>query len=276
MATRRRGGLRRLVSEAARASLAERDKQMALLGCPPEGPPWPYIIDDKIATRVSREQGPLATSQAQLVRRLRAFRYPYVASHPYGVSNQQGKTFFAHVQSLGLMQFLLNPPFLWEVRRAWFFRRHYELEMEQRKNGVSQHGYPLSFHKEMMFAISTHLNKISKIANNHKVSKKWFAEHYGQTMKQLLSEASVIYPELLRSQPKPHSKIQPHSLDVESRLDIFDAITAELARRRMSNNTLTEQLTALICSAPDCVTTHKLDPSPDLVRRNIRDRRKKP
>jgi hypothetical protein len=148
--------------------------------------------------------------------------------------------------------------------------------MEQRKNGLSQYGYPLSFHSEMLRAISSHLKKISEISNKHSVSKKWFAEHYAQTMKHLLSEASVMYPELLRSQPKPHSKIQPHSLGVESRLDIFDAITGELARRRMSNNTLTEQLTALICSAPDCVTTHKLDPSPDLVRRNIRDRRKKP
>jgi hypothetical protein len=76
MATRRPGELRRLISEAVRASLAERGKQMALLAFPPEGPPWPYIMGDKIATRVSREQGPLATSQAQLVRRLRAFRYP--------------------------------------------------------------------------------------------------------------------------------------------------------------------------------------------------------
>ena len=165
MASRQASGLRQLVSEAARASLAERDKQMALLACPPEGPPWPYIIGDRIAARVSREQGPLSTSQAQLVRRLRAFRYPYVATHPYAVSNRKGKTFFAHVQSLGLLQFLLNPPFLWEVRRVWFFRRHYDLEMELRRKRLSQYGYPVSFHNEMMLAISTHLNKISKIAN---------------------------------------------------------------------------------------------------------------
>jgi hypothetical protein len=275
MATRRPGGLRRFVSEAVRAWLAERNRHRARFDYAPEGPPWPYISGDKIAARVSREQGPPATSQAQLVRRLRAFRHPYVASHPYGVSNRRGKTFFTHVRSLGLLQFVLNPPFLWEVRRAWYFRRHYELEMEQRKKGVSQHGYPISFHKEMMLAISTHLNKISKIASGRKVPEKWFADYRAHAMKQLLAEASIIYPELLRWS-KPYSRIQPHSLGVESRLHIFDAITAELARRKMSNNTLAYQLTALICSPPDCVKTHKLDPSPGLVRKNIGDRPKKP
>jgi hypothetical protein len=198
-----------------------------------------------------------------------------MAPHPYAVKIRSGKSFYRHVQRLGLLDFLLKPPFLWEIRRAWFFRRHYELEEQLRKRKKSQHGYPLAFHREMMLAIASHSERVSRIARKHRVPRNWFKGYYSQSLKHLFSEASVIYPELLRWF-EPSSRLRPHSLGVESRLMVFDAITAEFARRKINNNTLAHQLTALICSPQNCITTHRLDPSADLVRRNIADRKKRP
>jgi hypothetical protein len=271
MAGARLGAVERFVSEALQAWLKERDKDVKPGDPVREGPPYPYVSGDESAARASREQGTPEKSQRQLVRRLKRFQYPYVAPHPYAVKIRSGKSFYRHVRSLGLLNFLLEPPFLWEVRKAWFFHRHYELEKRRRDRKKSQHGYPLAFHREMMLAIASHLGRISKIAREHRVPRKWFVGYYAQTLKQLLSEASVTYPELLRWF-KPNSQLRPHSLDVESRLDVFDAITAEFARKKIKNNTLAYQLTALICSPENCIATHTLDPSPDLVRRNISDR----
>jgi len=275
MAVARLSGLKRFVSEALRERVKERDKHVGSTDPVREGPSWPYVTGDKIAARVTREQGTPEKSRKQLIRRLKRFRYPYITSHPYGPRNTRGKSFYRHAQGLGLLDFLLKPPFLWEIRRAWFFRRHYELEKQLRDRKQSQHGYPLAFHREMMLAIASHLERISRIARKHRVPRKWFEDHYAQTLEQLLSEASVCYPELQRWLT-PTGRLRPHSLGVELQVDIFDAIAAEFARRKIDSKTLAYQLTALICSPQSCITTRTLHPSPDLVRRNIRDRKTKP
>jgi hypothetical protein len=274
MAAARHGKLKRFVSEALEAWLKERDKHIGPADPVREGPPWPYVSGDMIADRVSRELSTPEKSRKQLAWRLKRFRYPYVIHHPFGPPIRTTKSFYRHVKDLGLLDFLLKPPFLWEVRRAWFSRRHHELEKLLHDEAKSQHGYPLKYHRKMMLGILSHLTRISTLASEHGVPRKWFANYYAASLEHLLAEASVCYPELLRWY-KPSSRIRRYPLGVDTQLDIFNAITAEFRMRHKPNSKLAHQLTALICSPQSCIANRELNPRPDTVRTNLRQRRRK-
>jgi|HubBroStandDraft_4_1064222.scaffolds.fasta_scaffold87189_1 hypothetical protein len=83
-----------------------------------------------------------------------------------------------------------------------------------------------------MLAIASHLERISKIARKSQVPRKWFADYYAQTLKQLLTEASICYPEIQRWF-EPGSRLRSHSFGVESQVAVFDAIATEFSRRRI-------------------------------------------
>jgi hypothetical protein len=266
--------VKQFMSEAIQLSQKDREKHAHPADPVRDGPPWPYVSDDKIAVRVSRELSTPEESRKQLTTRLEAFRYPYEAWRPDGTVSQGVGTFYSHVESLGLLDFLLTPPFLWDVRRVWFFRRHHDLELEQRFEKKSQYGYPVAFHREMMLALAGHLARISRIADKHRVPKDYFKAHYEECLRQLLKETAVSYPEW-KLGTKPVGRIRPRSIGVDSQLEIFDAITKELAGRGTKNNKLGYELTALICSPQSCVRTRILEPNPETVRTNVRDRRKK-
>jgi hypothetical protein len=266
--------VKRFMSEAIQVSQKDREKDVRPGDPVRDGPPWPYVSDDKIAARVSRELSTPEESTKQLVARLEAFRYPYEPFRPNGIVSQGAGTFYSHVESLGFLDFLITPPFLWDVRRVWFFRRHHDLELEQRFEKKSQDGYPVAFHREMMLAIAGHLARISKIAAKHQVPVHEFKDYYNEALMQLLKETAVSYPQW-RLWTKPVGRIRPRSFGVDSQLEIFDAITKELAVRGTKNNRLAYELTALICSPQSSVRTRILEPTPDTVRTNVRDRRKK-
>jgi hypothetical protein len=61
---------------------------------------------------------------------------------------------------------------------------------------------------------------------------------------------------------------------VEAQLEVLDAIRGDFAKLKLRNNKLAYQLTALICSLDSDIATHKLDPTPEKVRRNEKDRRR--
>lgn len=265
--------VKRFVAEAIQVSQKDREKNVRPGDPVRDGPPWPYVSDDKIASRVSRELSTPEESRKQLVERLEAFRYPYQAWRPHSEVSQGVSSFYSHVESLGLLDFLITPPFLWDVRRVWFVRRHYELESEQRFQKKSQYGYPVAFHREMMLAIAGHLTRISKIAEKHQVPTHEFKDYYNEALRQLLKETAVSYPQW-RLWTKPVGRIRPRSFGVDSQLEIFDAITKELAGRGTKNNKLAYELTALICSPESCIRTRILEPNPETVRTNVRDRRK--
>jgi hypothetical protein len=125
-----------------------------------------------------------------------------------------------------------------------------------------------------MTALVGHLSQICKIAKKHSVPRSWFQNDYDESLRQLIRDTSVIYPEwLLRKDP--FSRVRPHSLGLESQLEIFDAITKEFSRRKIKNNKLAYELTALICSPPASVQNKILEPNPEAVRTNVRDRRRK-
>jgi hypothetical protein len=266
--------VKQFMSEAIQVSQKDREKHVRPGDPVHDGPSWPYVSDDKIAARVSRELSTPEESRKQLITRLETFRYPYEAWRPGGTVSQGIGTFYSHVESLGLLDFLLTPPFLWDVRRVWFFRRHHDLELEQRVEKKSQYGYPVAFHREMMLAIAGHLARISKIAKKHQVPVDEFKDYYGEALRQLLKETAVSYPQW-KLGTKPVGRIRPRSFGVDSQLAIFDEITKELAGRGTKNNKLAYELTALICSPESCIRTRILEPNPETVRTNVRDRRKK-
>ena len=266
MAAPRLDQLEQFVSEAVRTWLKERDKHEGPADPVREGPPWPYVTGDKIAERVNREQGTLEKSRKQLAWRLKRIRYPY------GTRATVKKSFYTHVKALGLLNFLLSESFLCKVRAAWFFRSHHELEKEYFQRRKSQYGYPREFHRDIMRELSKHWGQIVKIAGKHGVPIAQFAEYLPAIQKQLVVQASVCYPELLWRFRRA-SRITPHSLAVEMRLEIFDAIQVELEKRKIRNDELSYQLTALLCSGRSSIARRLLDATPDVVRLSVTNRK---
>lgn len=266
MAAARLGGLKRLVSEARRARLKERDKHVGPADPVREGPPWPYVSGDKIAARVNRELSTSEKSRKQLVWRLKRFRYPY------GSTARVQKSFYVHVKRMGVLNFLLSEPFLDTVRSAWFFRRYFELEKPLFDEKKSQYGYPWEFHREVLRELSRHWERIVKIAGKHGAPMAQFAEYRKAVQKQLFVQASVYYPQL-QWRFKRASKITPHSFGVEKRLEVFDAIQTEFAKRKITNDELAYQLTALICSGTSSIAKRLLDLAPDVVRLSVTHRK---
>jgi hypothetical protein len=262
MGAARLGQLKQFISDARQAWLDERDKHVGPTDRAREGPPWPYVTGDKIAERVGRELSTVEKSRKQLVWRLKRIRYPY------GTTARVQKSFYVHVRALDLLDFLLSEPFLDNVYNAWFCRRYYELEKTLFDQKKSQYGYPRDFHRDIMRELSKHWGRIVKIAGKHGVPMGEFAEYLKANQKQLLVQASVCYPELLW-RFKRASRITPRSFAVDTRLDIFDAIQKEFTRRKIENDELAYQLTALACSGTSSIVKRLLDPTPDVVRLSV-------
>jgi hypothetical protein len=270
MAAVRSEELERFVSEALELEAKERLASQHPANPFQGGIPFPEISEDKIAAAVSRELSTPEHSQEQLLARLHGLQYPYA---PPNQQRPKAPTFYQHVQKTNLLTFLLEPPFLWEVRIVWSFRLHHKLQAEHRHDQESQYGYQVAFHREMMSALTKQLGNVRRIADKYKVPRDWFDAYYRESLKLLLRETSVIYPEW-RMWRVPVSRLRPRSLRVESQLHIFDAITKELTKRKTNNHQLTRELTALICSPQSCVRTKILEPNPETVRMSVRDRRK--
>ncbi len=257
--------MRRFILEALRAAEAGRARLQD--DVPSLGPPWPYVAHDLIGPRVTAELSDPDKSRRQLVWRLKRLEYPYPER------NKRHRTFYRLLRERGLLDLLLNPPLLWEIRMAWFTRLTDEQEQRLRKEKESQHGHPLEFHRKLMLEIAGHLRRLLQMCKREHVPSSWLTEYSAAIQKQLLREASIYYPQLLRWF-KPASQIRPISLAVDVRVDLFHALDAALRTRNVESHKLAYQLTALISSPSSCIRNHKLDPDPEEVRRNVRDREK--
>jgi hypothetical protein len=267
---KRNAEMRRLITAAHKAYEKEQQLlQKRMPGIPVSiGAGWPHIAVGPNVSKINQILFTPRASRKRLVQRLKAFEYPY----PEG--NKRGKTFYTHVESLGHLKYLLEPPFLWEIRRAWFFRLDYELEKQQKIKLSSQYNYPLEFHLKMMHESLRGLQRIIALAKKFNVPKMWIADYFAGAQKQLLKEAGICYPEMLRGFI-PNSRIYPRAKAVETQLSILKSLLTEFKRKGKANNKLAYQLTALICSGDSCVTTKILDPNPEAVRTSERDDRKK-
>jgi hypothetical protein len=254
--------LQELIHEALDASMAERQGFQERFAEAPVavglGYPHPHTRVDLFAPK---EVDSLAHTKRMLIERLKKFQYPY----PDG--NKAHKTFYLHLKDKGLLDVLLNLPLIFEIQSEWFFRRYYERERKSFDRGESQHGYPLAFHREMMYDLADHLDRIDQVSRSHHVPNDWFAPYRKVVQQHLLREASIYYPELLRDFTEA-SKIRPRHHKGEREADLFRAIESAFAQKGIVNHKLAQQLTALICSAPDCTSTGKLNPSPETIRRN--------
>jgi hypothetical protein len=196
-------------------------------------------------------------------------------SYPYQKENKTGKSFLRHVKSLGLLGLLLKPPFIWEIRMVWFVQRLTWLERDLKGKKLSEYGFPLEFHRKLTLELFDHMERITQLAERHEVpDMEWFAEYYPAIQNQLLRNGAAYYPEL-RRWFKPFHRLRTYNLTVDNQVDIYQKLVGEFKKRGIKNNRLACHLTALICSPADCIQTGKLDPNPELVRKNVRDWRKR-
>ena len=268
MPQHRNAVLRQFLKQARRIADLERQQLQQKIGFPLPQPPWPHAAFGPNLYQINKIISTPEESIKHLLYRLKKFPYPY----PLGTKKH--KTFYLHVKSLGLLDFLLKPPFLWKVRAAWFLRIDYDHEKQAKVEGRSpQYGHPIAFHRDVLNATSGYLSKLRNISKKYGVREDWFKDYFVQINKELLREAAVCYPELLRWH-KPNSRFSPALGTVDTQLEIFGALVAVFKKRGQDNNKLAFQLTALICSSQDSIRAGKLDPSPEAIRRNMLDRKK--
>jgi hypothetical protein len=230
---------------------------------------WPhaYARSESIAEEIEAKIGFPEQIATQLKERLCAFKYPY----PHGT--KKGTTFYDHLKKLRLLRWFFSWPFLWVVGAAWFRRFSDESEEVLRKKLISHHGYELAFHRELMREIARTLGHVSRILEKYRVPKEWLSDYRKASLKELWRQATSYYfdmePGLYYKVP---SRARSMSHDVYIQMTVLDAIEKRLAQRNSRNKTLAYQLTSLICSPQECVTTRKLSPDPEAVRTNDRAR----
>jgi len=263
MAVKRGANLKRYIEEA----LASRPEPKIGPDGPAIWPAWPYLYEELNAAKITAQLSTPETSQARLLERLKALPYPFEG-------RRRDRTFYDKAQKEGVLEILLNPPFLWIVRMAWFFQLDHARAWEQYRNQISQHGYPLAFHRDLMNEIAAHLAGIERITRAHGVPQDWLKTYRAATLSELLRQASVYYPEIRRWRKTP-SRLRPLSLAVDTQMMVLDALTDEFAAKKIENQELAYQLTALICTPEPTLGIHQLDPTPDTVRKNDEHRRKK-
>lgn len=254
--------LRELIAEA----MEERNKDRHLPATvpPPVWPAWPYLDPGNILGKtVSQEIGPPKRSQQELEWRLKQIPYPYFER------TKSGKTFYQHVRTLNLLNILKSPPLLGVIRRVWWFQRYYEGEIDLRRDKKSEYGYPLEFHRKVIFACSSHWHELRTLAEAHAVRKEWFEDYRRAILQEILREAAIYYPQLLEDY-SPALQIRPRSFKIHNQLQLYDAIETAFAEKRVTNHKLGQQLTALICSNHKDIARGSLNPTPQ----NVRDRRK--
>jgi len=236
------------------------------------GFPYPLTHEDPICARISAEISDQEKSKRELLWRLKRISYPYPST------NKSRRTFYRHLQSLGVLDLLLNPPLLYEIRRTRFFLLTYAEERKLHSERKSPHGYPLPFHRQTLWELARHMKRISRIAESHRVPREWFRNYVAELRTQLLREASIYFPELLAwfqlGQFRRATRIRPRPMKREIQVELYRGIEVALSTRGIKNHTLARQLTALICSPVDSIQKHKLEPTPDAVRSSVRQSKK--
>jgi len=225
------------------------------------------------AMKINVALPPPETSREELLNRLRTFPYPYQSP----IRAKRGTTFYSHVEKLDLLDFLVNTAeggFLWTVRLAWYFQLDHELRKEQTAKNISEYGYPLGFHRDLMCDISIHLDRIALCAKNSKVPGTWLKEYREALLKELLRNALVWFPELTRWF-KPVNRLLPRADEPGRQMMVLQELHREFRNRKLENEELPYELTALICSPAKCVLTKVLSPTPAGVRSNDKKRNKK-
>lgn len=230
---------------------------------------WPHASRDLLVPLAVAELGSAEKSKREIIDRFSRIRYPF----PEGTKS--GKTVLDHLKSSKLVDVLLTPPMLWQIRMVWQFQRYFELQRELRNKKHSQHGVPLDFHREMLFLLSDHMERIATLAEEYSVPDQvWFREYYSAIQSQLLREGASYYPEF-RKWFKPAHKLTLRSHAVSNCLDLYFSVVKTFRAHDEKSRKLARHVTAVICSPAHLVRAEKLKPDPETVRKYVKDLRRK-
>jgi hypothetical protein len=270
--------LQALITEALEIERARtQDFSRRFPGVPQLWPAWPYWDFGPITSRVTKELGGQSKSVREIRWRLKQFEYPY----PHSVARKP-TTFYQHAKSMGLLGILLNPPLLFEIRSFWWLQRQSNCQRDVKTQKKSEYGYPLAFHRELVFQLAAHIGASERLAKKYEVSrteetKSWserFEEYRRAALKQLLNEAAIVYPEIqLRLTPATQLKEKAEKLKAE--IALYDKLNSAIKRRGKESHKFAYHLTSLICTPRESILKHKLRPTPETVRVDIKKWMKK-
>ena len=260
--------LRKYVVEA----LEERARNLPV-SPPVLGPGYPYLDNGPLSAKVSAELGPPEQSVLEIKRRLKRFLYPYE------LGTKQPKTFYQHARSCGVLQSLITPPLLWNIRHFWWLERDEFYQAKLRVTKRSEYALPLSFHKALVVVLTAHLRAIDKLFEKHTVKRKkgtavWF-ERFGDyrsaVLKQLLNEAAIYYPRVQLFQywsPEPATEDWMIFQKVEAEVELLEAVESTLRKQGVQSQKFASQLTALFCTSRENIKENQLSPTPQTIRLN--------
>ncbi len=191
---------------------------------------------------------------------LEKVHYPYSATHR--------RTVLDHVQDIGLKKRLLNRNLLLDLKVCLGIKQLNDQEWKMRQSHRSDFNHSIEFHRRMLRALLTQATRVRALLKKHSVDEAWARSYLTAVDEQIEKELRGAFPD----HPYPLEELKLDRMsDAEVRQMIFDTLHNALGkygRKRIGN--LCIELTALICSLPDCAATGKLHVTPDAVKTALR------
>lgn len=206
----------------------------------------------------------------QLTKRLKGFKYPYRQG------TKRGTTFYDYLKKLGLLKWLFSSSFIWIVRLTWSRILNDQRGRERDTRKVSIDGYKMASHRALMNEIARHLTRVSNILQGNEVPDEYLSEYRKSSLRELRRQAETYYQDALLFSFIVPSRVRGRYSTAGLQMAVLDEIQKAFDRRNLTNRTLAYQLTALICSPQECISSQKLSPNPEAVRTNDRARKQKP
>jgi hypothetical protein len=224
------------------------------------GVPWPYVLDYPVSKPLDDPE----KSKREILRRLKSFLYPY----PEG--NKSHKTFYRHLKSLELLNSLVTTPLLWNIRMVWSFQQIHGLELNLKRQKLSAHNFPLAFHREKLHLLFDHTKRIDSLEKKFEVSdQEWLGDYVAAVKGQLLKEGASYYPKF-RLAFEPSHKLPVFS-NVDNHVELYFALLNSFTASGRKSKKLARQVTAILCSRPECIRDKKLDLTPERIRKDVGD-----
>jgi hypothetical protein len=242
-------------------------------------PAWPYLSDGTLPETIGKELGNSDKSVREIRWRLKQFRYPYLASNA-----KKPKTLYEHAKSAGILEELLTPPLLFDIRVFWRYQRYDFYQKKLRIENKSEYGQPMALHDDLMCQLSTHLEEIDGLVAKASGTKRpdakaWldgFNKYRNALLKQLLVEAAIVYPQVQRHL-KPAKQIHREREKIRAQVSLFEKFNAVIKQKSLKGlerHRFAYHLVALICTPRDTIKKHRLRPTPVTVRKNIENSKK--
>lgn len=234
-------------------------------------PAWPYWDYGTVGSAVSKELGKPGKSIREIKWRLKRFRYPYRRGR-----GKKPKTFYERAEILGILDALLRPPLLTDIRFFWWFQKYNQRELDLKQEKKSEYGLPMEFHRKLLFQLSAHLSELEKIAGEHEGKKDkeiraWFERFYEYrraTLNQILSEAAIVYPQV-QYELTPAAQLVAKAEKLDAEVALFTKLNSAFKGEGVESHKFAYHLTSLFCTPRETILQSHLRPTPETIRRNI-------